>query len=198
MMASNAGQQILCDIGIFTEDHSLCNKKLKKQTALLKIGTLPPEDQELLRLRARKANGDSIDLAEDGNMLICSSHHSHFILRYMAEHKFCVNSSERHGKKLTKSIRPVTLDTYMVMERKFRRLINPGDHICDRCRTIDLSVEADEPEPADLEENRPDEEELNASRLSVVESLNDTCKTLDCSPMKFICILRVLLRSVWI
>lgn len=179
-MASNADLAIVCDIGLFTSSRGLCNQT---QTSLKKIGTLSPTEQELLRLRTRKADGDSIVLQEDDAMLICSSHLSHFISRYMHRHKFCVNSTELHGKKLTKSIRPVTLDTYMVFERKFNRQINPGDYICDRCRTAHLR-ERKPSDQTDPEENRPDEVELNDSRLSAVDSLNETCKTLDCSPMK--------------
>lgn len=76
----------------------------------------------------------------------------------------------------------MTLDTYMVLERKFMRMINPGDKLCDKCRRNEITTTLET--PREFIDEAAAEEELVESVRDASLKLNSTLSALDCSPMK--------------
>lgn len=179
MATADTDPPAICDIGIFTTTQDLCGGMFPENQPWMKLSALTYKQQELLRLRTR--NGLlTIDLPADENMVLCKAHFAHYLTQYERRQRACLDPLGRHFHKITKTLRAVTVNTYSVLERRLKHVINPGDKLCTNCYTYSektLAAPEQLPEP-DGETNCT--EQVDFAR----ESLNTSLSGLDCSPFK--------------
>lgn len=173
----------ICDIGLFTKTTDECtDPHLSRSQKFDRLSTLGYGDQELLTSRTRQDNGmKSLNLAEDGTMLVCKRHYAKFVTGYESKQRYCINPHQTHRTNISKALRSASKDNYILWERQFRVQVNPGDKVCTNCLQSKPRIEND---IIAVTETEPDVEECNEARITNREDLNNKLSSLDCSPIK--------------
>lgn len=175
-----------CDIGRLLSATTSCHSRefTTKQGKVL-ISTLQRSDQELLQIRTRDKDGvPRINPVEDV-ISLCHHHHAQLITRYVDRQRVCVDPLKRHKSKISKSLRGITMDNYIVYERKFKMVLNPGDKLCSNCLQHQIAPIQDKLTNTETQMDEILEDDvMEYMQTEEREKLNMTLNEIDCSPMK--------------
>ena len=123
-MSADKSEQ--CSVGKIngTECHKL---SYTQQTNLVSITSLEQSEINILSLRS------GVNLEQ--LISICEHHKAFFLNKFETYQKFCMDPFQSHNKKISKSLRVISLD----FSQKINSLQNcvksvPGQKICDVCR----------------------------------------------------------------
>lgn len=178
-MCSNKPEQ--CSIGKISETE--CHKlSYTKQINLVSVTSLEKSDVSLISLRS----GVSLDKIIN----VCEHHKCLLLSKFETFQKFCVDPFQLHKKKISKSLRVLSLD----YSNKINSLQNhvktvPGQKICDNCRQkVDKNLQ-EESEIGLRDELCSDDEDIISLEKSLdkeksLDELNLSIQNLGESPFK--------------
>lgn len=175
---SNLNSKLEEDCSVGQHCGTECHKKsYTKSVKIINVETLSDVEKRLISLRS------GIDAEKFIN--ICAHHKIYFLQKFETYQTFCFDPFQTHRKRITKNLRPVTLefsDQINNIPHILTKAI-PGQKVCNSCREqyykcrnesdVGLEIEKLPDELLDIESHLSKEEaleEINSSLVDIGES----------------------------
>lgn len=183
MSQSKETTELDCSVGLHCE--TKCHKKsYTKSVKLISVDLLSELEKKLIVLRS----GVSADLFSN----ICAHHKMYYLKKYETYQTFCFDPFQRHKNRITKTLRPVSLEFSNQTKFISKVIIKaiPGQKICNACRNefykfqtnVEDSFETEEPT-----DNVQDISDIEStlSKETALEEINTSLTDIGESPLKF-------------
>lgn len=183
MSQLNSDSEEVCSVGQHcgTECHK---KSYTKSVKLINVELLSDIEKRLIILRSGVNN--------ELFLSICAHHKTYFLNKFETYQTFCFDPFQTHKKRITKTLRPVTLEfSYQINDISSVHIkAIPGHKICNACREecykhrneIDVGLEDEEPTDNLLDISNI---ESVLSKEETLQEINSSLVDIGESPLKF-------------